>query len=184
MLVDTQGPQLSLASPDASVAIGSPVTLAGAAVDSTSAVSAFTVDFGTGAQSVTVASDGGWSTMATFPAGLDRVSRSVTLRGQDSLGNQGQHVAQVLVDTQGPVLSLRTPDAGVAVAADVMRCLRRVRTDGPAVRPLSVGLPARRRGGAGGFDHALGEVPGFVVDQIAKLPAVAWIIGANLICRE
>ena len=120
VLVDTQGPQLSLSSPDASVAVGSPVTLTGAAVDSTSAVSGFTVDFGTGAQSVTVASDGGWSTMATFPAGLDRVSRSVTLRGQDSLGNQGQQVAQVLVDTQGPVLSLRTPDAGVAVGTSAV----------------------------------------------------------------
>lgn len=120
VLVDTQGPVLSLRSPDAGVAVSSPVALSGTAVDSTSAVSNFTVDFGTGAQPVTVTGGGGWTTSATFPAGLDRVSRSITLRGQDALGNTTQTTAQVLVDTQGPVLSLRTPDAGVAVGASAV----------------------------------------------------------------
>ena len=120
VLVDTQGPQLALTSPDAGAAVGSPVVLAGTAVDSTSPVSSFTVDFGTGAQPVAVAVNGTWTMMATFPTGLDRVARSVTLQGQDPLGNQSQVMTQLLIDTQGPVLSLRTPDAGVVVGASAV----------------------------------------------------------------
>lgn len=109
ILVDTQGPTLALTSPASGTAVGAAATLSGTTNDSTGPVSGMTVDIGSGPQMVTVQANGTWSAMVTFPPNLDRVSRTVTLRAQDSLGNVTQTTAQVLVDTQGPTLAFTAP---------------------------------------------------------------------------
>lgn len=109
VLVDTQGPTLALTSPASGTAIGAAATLSGTTNDSTGPVSGMTVDVGTGPQMVTVQANGTWSAMVTFPQNLDRVSRTITLRAQDSVGNVTQTTAPVLVDTQGPALAFTAP---------------------------------------------------------------------------
>lgn len=109
VLVDTQGPALSLVSPSSTTAVGAQATLSGTAADSTGAVTAMTVDVGAGPLPVTVQPSGAWSLAVTFPPNLDRVNRTVTLRAQDALGNVTQTTAQVLVDTQGPALAFSSP---------------------------------------------------------------------------
>ncbi len=109
LLVDTQGPTLALTSPASGTAVGGAATLSGTTNDSTGPVSGMTVNVGSGQQPVTVQANGTWSAMVTFPPNLDRVSRTITLRAQDSLGNVTSTSAQVLVDTQGPALSFTAP---------------------------------------------------------------------------
>ncbi len=116
VLVDTQGPTLAITSPASGSPVGSPATLAGTASDPGGVVSNFTVDTGSGPTAVSV-SAGAWSQAVTFPANLDRVQRPIVLRGQDPLGNVTQVTLQVLVDTQGPTLTITTPAAGVAVTS-------------------------------------------------------------------
>lgn len=116
VLVDTQGPTLAITSPASGVAVGSPTTLVGTASDPGGVVSNFTVDTGAGPAAVTVTS-GAWSRMATFAGNLNRVQRPIVLRGEDPLGNVTQTTVQVLVDTQGPTLTITTPASGVAVTS-------------------------------------------------------------------
>jgi hypothetical protein len=119
VLVDTLGPVLSLISPANGVVVGATPTLSGAAVDSSGPVSQFSVDVGGGPIPSTVSATS-WAQGVTFPAGLNRVQRTVTLRGRDPLGNTSAVPVQVLVDTQGPALTLTTPGSGVAVGATAM----------------------------------------------------------------
>ncbi|MDP1922006.1 MAG: hypothetical protein Q8L14_37540 [Myxococcales bacterium] len=116
VLVDTQGPTLAITTPASGVAVGSPTTLVGTASDPGGVVSNFTVDTGAGPTAVTVTS-GAWSRMATFAANLNRVQRPIVLRGEDPLGNVTQTTVQVLVDTQGPTLTITSPASGVAVTS-------------------------------------------------------------------
>ena len=115
VLVDTQGPVLTLTSPSSTTVVGASATLAGAATDGTGPVSGMTVDVGSGPAPVTVQSNGTWSVMVTLPANLDRVMQTITLRAQDSLGNITQTTAQILVDTRGPVLVLTNPSSTTVV---------------------------------------------------------------------
>ncbi|MDP3505813.1 MAG: hypothetical protein Q8S33_36050 [Myxococcales bacterium] len=116
VLVDTQGPVLSITTPASGVAVGASTMLAGGASDPSGVVSNFTVDTGAGPAAVTVTS-GAWSRMATFAANLNRVQRPIVLRGEDPLGNVTQTTVQVLVDTQGPTLTITSPASGVAVTS-------------------------------------------------------------------
>ncbi len=109
VLVDTQGPALVLTNPSNTTVVGASTTLTGTATDSTGPVSGMTIDVGSGPAPVTVQANGAWSLAVTFPPNLDRVSRTVTLRAQDSVGNVTVTTAQVLVDTRGPTLAFSAP---------------------------------------------------------------------------
>ncbi|MBL8918266.1 MAG: hypothetical protein JNJ54_05360 [Myxococcaceae bacterium] len=104
VLVDTQGPTLTLLSPASGVAVTSPATLSGTATDPSGPVTGLTIDFGTGPSSVALTGTT-WTSNATFPPNLNRVLRPVSLQAADALGNMTQTTVQVMVDTQGPVLS-------------------------------------------------------------------------------
>lgn len=137
VLVDTQGPTLALTSPAPMTAVGSPASLAGTATDPSGGVTV-TLDVGAGPQAVVVQGNGAWTTMASFPPNLDRVLRSVVLRGTDSLGNVTQVTAQVLVDTAGPVLAFTSPAAGERLGVPRTQPVSGTVTDGSGVASVSM----------------------------------------------
>jgi hypothetical protein len=138
VLVDTQGPVVSLTSPSSTTAVSANATLSGTATDGTGPVSNMTVDVGGGPLPVTVQANGAWSVAVTFPPNLDRVSRTVTLRGQDPLGNVTQTTAQVLVDTQGPALAFVSPATNERLGVPAMQPVTGTVSDASGVTNVTV----------------------------------------------
>ncbi|MCA2979820.1 MAG: Ig-like domain-containing protein [Myxococcaceae bacterium] len=132
VLVDTQPPALALLAPTPTTAAGRVATLSGSATDSSGPPMNVTIDLGAGPVPLTVTS-GAWSTQATFPMNLDRVMRTVTLRGTDVVGNQATVMGTVLVDTQGPALAFTSPPAGERLGLPRMQPIAGTATDSTAL---------------------------------------------------
>ncbi|MCU0699240.1 MAG: Ig-like domain-containing protein [Myxococcaceae bacterium] len=137
LLVDTQPPALALTSPAPNVAVGRMATLSGTATDSSGPPSNVTIDLGAGPTPLTVVS-GAWTTQATFPMNLDRVMRTVTLRGTDAVGNQATVTAMVLVDTQGPTLTFTSPAAGERLGVPAMQVVTGAASDSTALMGVTL----------------------------------------------
>lgn len=137
LLVDTQPPALALTSPAPNVAVGRMATLSGTATDSSGPPSNVTIDLGAGPTPLTVVS-GAWTTQATFPMNLDRVMRTVTLRGTDAVGNQASVTAMVLVDTQGPTLTFTSPAAGERLGVPAMQVVTGAASDSTALMGVTL----------------------------------------------
>lgn len=110
LTIDTRGPTLTLAGP---MVIGTMGELTGRAVDSAQPVTDVTVDVQGSGGPVPVDSfmNGDWRLAVTFPAGLDAVTRTVTLSAKDARDNTGTGMGSVTVDTVPPVGAISTPAA-------------------------------------------------------------------------
>ncbi|MDX2012792.1 MAG: hypothetical protein SFW67_21515 [Myxococcaceae bacterium] len=137
VLVDTQPPALALTSPAPNVPVGRMATLSGTATDSSGAPMNVTIDLGSGPTPLTVVS-GAWTTQATFPMNLDRVMRTVTLRGTDAVGNQATVTAMVLVDTQGPTLTFTSPAASERLGVPTMQVVTGAASDSTALTGVTL----------------------------------------------
>ncbi len=137
VLVDTSSPVVVISAPDAGALVSASVTFRGTVTDSSPPVS-LSADQGSGPAPVSVAGNGQWSTAVSFPSNLDRVTRSITFRATDSVNNQTTVAAQVVVDTQGPVVSFSSPLANALLNQPRTATLSGSAADGSGVSAVSV----------------------------------------------